>query len=888
LQRSTPPFEDSPRCRRRGSRRPRTRRKANGPTRSRCLAPGERIGRFQLVRELGRGGFGVVWEANDLDLGRSVAFKAVRPGRPRLRGQQLLREADTIARLSHPNLVTLYDVGRCEHGPYLVLELLRGMTLAQRLAHGDMGTAEALRVAIEVARALEHAHGQGVVHRDLKPSNVFLCEGGLVKVLDFGMAHAFGLERVAGGTPSYMAPEQARDAPEDERTDIFALGVILYRMLAGELPFGEGGQELETSRAAPPLEAPAAPALGSFVARMLEKDPVKRPRRVSEVIAALTSFHEELERTGSTGTVTRVRRRRRRLWGVAALLAAGAILGAGAAALVARRSLSAGRPGEVPCVAVLPLSSLSSSQDDRFLADGIHSEIITQLAKISGLRVIARSSVQPYRDSARELGDIARSLGAGTLLEGTVQREGTRVRVAVHLVDPGTRQEIWADRFDRDQADVFAIQTEVALEIARTLGAKITAAERRRVERPPTRDREAYDLYLRAVFYWERSMGIESDNRTAEELFSRAVRQDPSFALAHAELSIVESESASSPEECAVARGHAERALELEPDLPRAHAALGTYHRYCGKDVRAALREYEIAVDGAPGDAIARSTLGTLRMLVGRLDEGLAELQAALALDPRSYWVSDDLVRELAGMRRFDEAARVCERMRDIAPSDLHARAYCALIPVWRYGDLGPASRVLAGLPRELPSSGVGAWSLVQLLSLFPERTLEVLATGRVADPFSSASPFIPRDYIAGCAHAALGHRQLAVAAFRAALGPLEARVRSVPDESFPRLYLGRAYAGLGRADEALSEARRALALAREEHEKSGLLGFAAQVAAAAGRRAEAFEWLGAALSRRDGLLTPASVRVDPRFAALRDDPRFAALVGEGPARAMR
>jgi len=852
------------------------------------LAPGERIGRFRLVRELGRGGFGVVYEAHDLELGRSVALKAVRPGKLRLSGQQLLREADAIAQLSHPNLVTLHDVGTCEHGPYLVLELLSGMTLAQRLGHGAMATAEALRVATEVARALEYAHGQGVVHRDLKPSNVFLCEGGLVKVLDFGMAHAFGLERISGGTPSYMAPEQARGAPEDERTDIFALGVILYRMLTGELPFGDGGKDLETSRAAPPLDSPAAPALGSFVARMLEKDPVKRPRRAAEVVAALTSFHEELERTGSTGTVARVQRRRRRLWGVAALLAAGAILGAGAAALVSRRSLAPPKGSDMPCVAVLPLTSLSASQDDRFFAEGIHGELITQLAKLSGLRVIARSSVQQYRDGARDLGSISRTLGAGTILEGTVQRDGARVRVAVQLVDPRTRQEIWADRFDRDLADVFAIQTEVALEIARTLGAKITAAERRLVERPPTRDREAHDLYLRAVFYWERSMGIESDNRMAEELFARAVQRDPSFALAHATLSIVKSESAGSPEECAGARRHAERALELDPDLPRAHAALGTYHRYCGKDVRAALREYEIAVHEAPGDAIARSTLGTLRMQVGQLDEGLAELQAALALDPRSYWVSDDLVRELAAVRRFDDAARVCERMRDIAPSDLHALAYCALIPIWRGGELAPASRVLDGLPRELPSSGVGAWSLYQLLSFFPQRTLDIIATGRFPDPFSSASPFIPRDYLAGCAHAALGHRGLAIAAFRAALGPLQERVRSIPDEPFPHLYLGRAYAGVGRVEEALSEARRAIELAREEHDKSAMLGFAAEVAAAAGRRGEAFEWLGAVLSRRDGLLTPSSVRVDPRFAPLRGDPRFAALVDEKSARAMR
>src|SRR5512133_1239736 len=210
---------------------------------ARALRPGAVVGRFELVRELGRGGFGVVYEARDRALGRPVAFKAVVAG-PREAGRhdRLLQEAEAAARLSHPNIVTLYDVGRSEHGPYLVLELLRGQTLGQRLALGAISAREAVRVAIEVARGLAHAHARGVVHRDLTPGNVFLCEDGQVKVLDLGMAHAFGRRKVAGGTPSYMAPEQWRDAPEDERTDVFALGVMLHRMLSGDLPFRHEGR----------------------------------------------------------------------------------------------------------------------------------------------------------------------------------------------------------------------------------------------------------------------------------------------------------------------------------------------------------------------------------------------------------------------------------------------------------------------------------------------------------------------------------------------------------------------------------------------------------------------------------------------------------------------
>jgi protein-disulfide isomerase len=273
------------------------------------LRAGRVVGRFELVREVGRGGFGVVWEARDRELGRSVAFKAVRTGaRTTVREERLFREAETAARLQHPNIVTLHDMGRAEQGLYLILELLKGRTLAERRARGSLPLREALRIGVEVAKGVAHAHAHGVVHRDLTPGNVFLCEDGQVKVLDFGMAHAFGQRKVDGGTRAYMAPEQAREAPEDERTDVFALGVILHEMLSGERPFPDAGAQASSS---PPreLEVPQAPAVGELVGRMLAEDPVKRPRDGSEVLSALTALQAELERPPSTGSAT-VRTRR--------------------------------------------------------------------------------------------------------------------------------------------------------------------------------------------------------------------------------------------------------------------------------------------------------------------------------------------------------------------------------------------------------------------------------------------------------------------------------------------------------------------------------------------------------------------------------------------------
>ena len=276
------------------------------------LAPGVVVGRFELVREIGRGGFGVVWEAVDRESGRRVAFKAVRPGgKGGVREARLLQEAEVSARLSHPGIVSLLDVGRSSHGPYLVLELLRGWTLASRLDYGALLPAEALRVGAATAAAVAHAHAHGVVHRDLKPANVFLCEDGGVKVLDFGLAHAFGHRRADGGTPAYMAPEQRRGAPEDERTDVFALGVMLHRMLAGELPFPDlAGRSVEGPEPAPALEVVGAPSLGPLLSKMLEKDPVRRPRDAGAVLPGIEAAREELARAPARVAVAPVRVRR--------------------------------------------------------------------------------------------------------------------------------------------------------------------------------------------------------------------------------------------------------------------------------------------------------------------------------------------------------------------------------------------------------------------------------------------------------------------------------------------------------------------------------------------------------------------------------------------------
>jgi len=313
---------------------------AEPPLPAEPLPPGLRIAqRYEIRRELGRGGFGVVYEARDLVLSRNVAFKALQvDSHPEVPEDSLLREAETAAQLSHPNIVTLHDVGRSEHGPYLVLELLRGSPLATRLGQGALPLVEALRIGTDVARGLAHAHARGVVHRDLSAANVFLCEDGHVKILDFGLAQRFGHRKLDGGTRLYMAPEQLRGAPEDERTDVFALGVIIFQMISGEHPLL--GRDLTRLRAHKRLDVAGVPGIGTLLARMLEGDPVERPRDGQEVAEALAALLP-----GESRSTTSVEVRVRHSTGVRALVSLAVVVA------MALAGVAAGvwpRPGAEP------------------------------------------------------------------------------------------------------------------------------------------------------------------------------------------------------------------------------------------------------------------------------------------------------------------------------------------------------------------------------------------------------------------------------------------------------------------------------------------------------------------------------------------------------------
>jgi tetratricopeptide (TPR) repeat protein len=493
------------------------------------------VGRFELLREIGRGGFGTVWEARDRELGRSVAFKAVRAGtRASVREERLLAEAEAAAHLSHPNLVTLHDVGRTDQGPYLVYELLHGETLERRLHREPMSVREAVATALAIAKGVAHAHERGVFHRDLKPANVMVCSDGQVKVLDFGLAHAFGWHYEAGGTPAYMAPEQEVGGPEDERADVFALGAMLYRMVAGKVPYpvdGKGRRDLERRPA--PLRAPDAPGLAELVARMLEREPALRPRDGAEVRAGLEAIQRQLDEAARPA-------RRWTPWRVIAGVLVGVLLGTGVALFAPRRAERLVASDGRPMVAVADFVNETGDPD----LDALSGLLITSLEQSQRFRVLTRARMI---DLLRELGHgdatrldeslaraVGRKAGIQDLLLVSVRKLGDAYAADLRAIDPRKGEALFTlSEQAASKGDLFALIDRLSDRARLALhesDADVRASEVS-VADAVTPDLEAYGHYFQGMDL----AGRGHVNEAVEE-FARAAADAPGFALAQVEV----------------------------------------------------------------------------------------------------------------------------------------------------------------------------------------------------------------------------------------------------------------------------------------------------------------------------------------------------------------
>ena len=744
------------------------------------IAPGVRLDdRYEIIAPLGAGGMGEVYRARDARLHREVAVKVL-PQRlaqdPSALGR-FEREARSLAALSHPHIVAIHDFGAHEGLTYAVMELLEGETLRQRLHRGTFTWGEAVSLGVQMAEGLAAAHSKGVVHRDLKPENVILSRSGTLKILDFGLARtdvppppsdetptsAPTQPGVVLGTLSYMSPEQARGQAVDPRGDIFALGCVLYEMLAGHPPFArpttaDTVAALLTSApadlAAGPTPVP--PALEQAVLRALEKEPDSRFQSAQDLAFALRMI-SGVSRPGSApfSVAVAAPRRRRSVWTAAAV-----VLLALAGWLVWP---SRGRPAAVSSLAVLPFANEGGDAELDYLGDGIAESLIHDLSQLPDVRVMARSTVFRYRGPDLEARRAGRELKVDAVLTGRVIPRGDSLTVEAELVDVATGTRLWGERYQGPFDDVVRVPEDVARQISSTLRLRLTQEQQARLDRPETADPEAYRLYLKGRFHWNK--------RTAEgfrkgiELFEQASARDRTYALPQVGLAdsfaLMAAYSVRPPGEAMTrARAAAQRALELDESLAEAHASLGLVKLLHDWEWDEAERRFRRALALKPGLATAHHWFAEFFMARGRTEEALAELQRAEELDPLSVIVPTDRCRALFFARRYPEALASCRRALDadaafvpalitqgwvLEETGRHAEALAAFRDVARLLGNDPHARTLIARSTALAGDAPAARRMLA--------EVEEEARKRYISPYSLA-----------LVHAALGEKD---AAFR-------------------------------------------------------------------------------------------------------------------------
>ena len=852
---------------------------------------GRVLSHFRLEERLGAGGMGVLYRATDLKLKRSVAIKLLARhlvSDPSAEAR-FLKEAQAASALDHPNIGTVHAIGEENRELFIVMALYEGQTLKRRLENGPLAVDAALAILRQISLALKAAHSARIVHRDIKPSNILISRHGAVKVLDFGLAKLLANSQTETmtspghvmGTTLYMSPEQLRGEGVDPRSDLWSLGVVAYELVSGLSPFRANSSEETVSRILndepPSLAAvPGVPDwLALLVSQLLRKNPSERPQTASEVLQRLEPpATERLDLTAPAATAkspTNIR---------LALLLAGTALVAAAPGISYYLFLRGSSRGTTS-IAVLPFTSLSTGEENAYLSQGFHGELIRQIGRIDDLSVISQTSVMQYKDTARNLRQIADALGVSFIVEGSVQRDGSRVSVAATLIDARDDRQIWGDRYDRDLNDIFDIQTTVAEEIASALHARLPAVQKARIAHKSTESPEAYDLYLRGLEYANRP-GFEPENLgNAEGFYRQAIQIDPSFALARARLASVMMARywfvAGTPESVAeAAKEEAEQSLRLQRDLPEAHLALGLFHYWRWRDFEPAVREFEIARHGVPTEATL--FIGVVRRRQGKFEEAIRNQQQAIRLDPRSPVTFQDLALSFVWTRKYEEADRMVDRALAIAPDLVGSRILKAFVrAAWR-GETDLARDVLhASRGRLNPKGSWGLW--IDLMMFNPQEALRVLDSVE-SESITNQDAVYPKAFLYAVAHEALGDAAQAQQEYEAARPRLEAEVEKSPNRATQRTLLARAYAGLGRMEEGLREARRAveiLPVSKDAFVGSNVEIERAAVEARVGETDAALEHIRHLLSI-PCVLSPALLRIDPRWAPLRGNSRFGQL----------
>ena len=888
---------------------------------------GHRIGAYVVVRELGRGGMGTVYLAARADgyFEKQVAIKVLKPSGNT--GELLHRfraEREVLASLDHPNIAGIFDAGTTEgEMPYFVMEYVPGIAVTAFIAERQLSIRQRLELFLKICAAVEAAHRKRIVHRDLKPSNILVTEEAEPKLLDFGIAKllepAGPLEKTATGqqrlTPICASPEQAVGEDVTTASDIYALGTLLYEMLTGQAPHRFSGRRPSPEEVAQVIcnQAPIRPSLvvsdgeearalrgelDAIVLFAMHKEPSKRYPSVSALAMDIRRYlaNEPVQALPQTRTYhLRSFVRRNKVGAISLTLGAAAVICAiGFTAMLNRRENLSPKeaankvaPGVVSTVAsipeksiaVLPFDNFDTSDENTYFVDGVQDDILTDLAKVEDLKVIGRTSVAQYRQGPRDIHEIGRSLGVAYILEGSVRKLGDRVRVNVQLIDAQSDFQVWAEHYDRKIDDLFSLQSELSQTIVAQLKGKLSPREKAAIEKQPTADMQAYDLYLRARGSF---VGYQYDK--AIEQLNQAINRDPNFALAYcllaeAHLYVNRFNGDPSPERLGKAKAAADTALRLSPDLPESHLAQAQYYYYGLRDYEKAQIELATTAPSQPRRAKFFDLMALTDRRLGRWKESLRNGEKAVELDPYDPYIATEVIQTYLALRKYPEAEKLASRtIVLINPGAgplwvLRSQSFLA------QGELARARESLEAAPA---NSETKNFSLAQIAAYERDfatavRQLELARKAPMATAATSG------DFLAVTIARAEGSEEGAKAAFEKAREKLEGVLRNRPDDPEALSELGLAYAGLGRKEDALRVSRRAVELLptwRDAMEGPLFATMLAEVYAWVEDHDAALEQLAALVTRPAGP-SYGELKFDPAWDDLRSDPRFDKIIAK-------
>jgi serine/threonine protein kinase/tetratricopeptide (TPR) repeat protein len=904
--------------------------------------------------ELGRGAMGITYKAFDVDLRCVVTLKVItarylNDESARLR---FLREARAAASVRHPNVASVFHLGRTGENYFYAMEFVEGETLESLIRRsGRLEVKLALEILAQVAAGLVAVHEQKLVHRDIKPTNIMvsLKDGSRVtaKIIDLGLSKtvtespsqpAISMPGAFAGTPGFASPEQFAGVGVDIRSDLYSFGVTLWQMLTGKLPFhGSPAEVMYQHQHAPvPLEKlinVPQPVI-ALLKVLLEKDPKWRFQNPTELLNALTKVNEAVkarrtiahrslreitdQQLGAPGKaieilrnlrddVPPVRRVRTLIWAALVLVIGGGtiltvaiLFGPKRIPPLASRSFSPAITAQAKSIAVLPFESLSSSKDDSYFADGVQEEILSNLAKVSALRVISRTSVMTFRATKnQDLRSIATALDVAQVLEGTVRRDANRVRVTTELIDAGTDGTLWSESYDRDLTDIFAVQSEIAQTVVAKLKARLLPEEKQAIEEKPTENLEAYDLYLRAqVLITSAASSIDSGDTQqifldAIALLEKATRLDSAFVLAYCQIAkaddwlyVLGLDSA------AQRRLHGDaavdQALRLGPNLPEAHLAAAFHLYICYRDYHEARIHITVAKQALPNNADALALDGYLDRRQGRWSESIEALERAISLDPRNPEILTQLGASYSYLRKYDEYEKVCDRLIALEPEEPSLKARKASISLDEKGELTGQRALLEALQSSTKGNILNIANLYDVLvysrdwmrarELVKSCSMEELLLGFGDDP-----PLVPRICLEIPISKYQEEHPETNAELLAGRDHLLHKVGANPGD--PRLLsvLGLIDAYLGRKQEALREGKRAvemLPVSKDAVDAPALVDNLAAIYSLSNEPDLAFQWLEISIKTPGGR-SYGELKLDPAWDPIRTDPRFDKLLAQ-------